>query len=118
MPNRYVIALVASCVVAAAGLGFSWYLHKSVTDKIRQGLREAAANGTLPEELKDFDIENPSLEGLEVRVTSGDMTRIQIANALSSLWFVWIPAIFAVAFLGAYVTAPKTRDANVQNQKS
>jgi hypothetical protein len=104
---RYIIALTISCLVTAAGLGISRYLHRSVMERVRAGIRTAAADGTLPKELEGMDPDTMMLEGVDVKLPEKEARKLLIADILVKLWFVWIPATFGVSIAIAYFAGGK-----------
>ena len=107
MPMRYIIALTVSCLVTAIGLGISRYLHSSVMERVRDGIRTAAADGTLPKELEGKDPDTMMMDGVDVKLPEGDSRKLLIADLVVKLWFVWIPATFVAAIGIAYVAGGK-----------
>ena len=78
-------------------------MHRSLVEQFRQSLREDAAAGRLPKELDGVDLDTVTPEGFEIKVTADEMNRIMIADLLSNLWFIWIPAVFAGCLGIAYL---------------
>ena len=76
----------------------------ALQSQVRADLRQMKADGTLPPELENLDIDTADFEGWDVEVSEGMMLRAEIANALAGLWFVWIPLVVSVCLAVAYVT--------------
>ena len=103
VPQRYTIALALSCVLVIAGFAVSKYLRHSFAEEIRQKFRDAAAAGKLPKELEGVDLDTWTPAGFDIKVTAVQMTRLQIADLLAYVWYIWIPAVCAICFGTAYL---------------
>jgi hypothetical protein len=106
---RYVLAAAIACLIISAGFTVSWHIHRSFLDRFRQQLRADAAAGKLPRELEGVDLDSVTPEGFDVRVSDAEMTRMQIADLLSHLWFVWAPLVVVVCLGMAWILGPKMR---------
>ena len=111
MPIRYIIAIVMSCLVTVAGFGIAHALRKSVMAHIRENIHVAAAAGTLPKELVGLDLDKVANEeeGFDVKLPENLFRRLVIADFISVLWFIWVPAVFAISTAVAYFTAGAVR---------
>src|SRR4051812_28399011 len=100
MPSvpRYVWPALAACLIVAIGLSVAWYLKRSAVHTIREEMKTAAEAGQLPDELKDRDWDRDPLTDVGTEVTAQVMMKVQIADLLWGLWFVWVPIVFAACF--------------------
>jgi len=95
---RYLAAASIAALIIAGCFGFSRHIHRSFVERVRQSMRAAKADGTLPKELEGVDIEAENLEGLEVRVSESEERWLTLAWAIEGRWFLWVPVVIAAAF--------------------
>jgi hypothetical protein len=104
---RYAIAIIFTCVAVAAGLGIGRHLRTSFIQGLRDELRTAKADGKLPSEWKDVDIDNFAFEELDLKVTEGQERQLWLADWLSCGWRIWGPVILIASVGVAYLMGPR-----------
>ena len=102
---RYVLAMVVTGILVAAGVAFVSQTERSVERIFRQALRDAKAAGQLPE---GIDPETARRDDFGLEVPSSLMWRIRLSHFLERFRFVLI-ALLAVGSL-AVAHALRSRD--------
>ena len=107
---RYGVAVAVACVISVGGLVIASRLRTSILQLLRDETRQATAAGKLPKELEGVGIDHLTLEGFDTELPASVEWRWFIADAIEGLWFVWIPAAFAISlgaafFAGRWLTA-------------
>ena len=95
---RYVIAFIVACLILAAGAAFCAHARQSFIKHLRQKIEEAENADETAEELAmilDQGIISPDI-GFEVSCSM--LWRLQIANLLAGLWYVWVIVAFGACF--------------------
>lgn len=102
MWTRILIALVSAGTVIAGGLWFAVRTRRRFEKTFRSDdLRAMQADGTLPAELRDANLDIMPLTGFGMQVSSSELRRIWFADLLQSLWWVWIPFVLTICLLAA-----------------
>lgn len=110
-PPRYFVASLVALLIIAAALFYAGRVQRRFVEKLRQSMRDAKAAGTLPDELKDVDLETITPRGFALEVSREELTRITISDMLRHLWYVWIPIVIGICFGIAWYLGPNS---NVQ----
>ncbi len=103
---RYLVALTVACVLIAAGLIFAWQAQASMQrrfDQFKEELRAQKAAGKLPPEWEGVDLDHVELK---MKVTSVEITRLNISRWLSKYWYVFVLFVLAIC-LGLAAVAGK-----------
>jgi hypothetical protein len=87
---RYGVALVVAIGVIAANAFFVRQTWQSHREKVRQALRDAKANGTLP---AGVDPETADTTNVGLRMSSDDLLRISLADLLVKFQAVLVPLV-------------------------
>ena len=101
---RFTPLLVGAAVALAItvlGAAFVFYTHSSLTKQLRAEVKQMAAEGKLPPELQGVNPEEITLDGFGIELSSGEMMRVSIADALSHFWYICIPLVFGLCIGGA-----------------
>lgn len=94
------IALLAAGLLIGYGLWFAIRTRRRFEKSMRSDeLRAMQADGTIPPELRDLNLDLIPLSGFGMEVSSRELRRIWLADLLQSLWWIWIPAVLAVCLL-------------------
>lgn len=102
MWTRIVYALGAAGVLIGSGLWYAIRTRRRFEKTFRSDdLRAMQADGTLPAELRDANLDIMPLTGFGMQVSSSELRRIWFADLLQSLWWIWIPAVLAVCVIAA-----------------
>ena len=105
---RYVIAFIVACLILAAGAVFCAYTRQSFVKHIRQEIAKPENADETSEELATMLDQGVIPPGFGSEVPSSMLWRIQIADLLAGLWYVWVIVAFAACFAVAYfVTGQK-----------
>lgn len=97
-----IVAAAVALAITLLGVAFVAWTHSSLTKQVRADVKKMAAEGTLPAELKGVDLDEITLDGFGVELSSGDLLRLSIADTLSSFWFICIPLVFGLCVGIAY----------------
>lgn len=100
---RYFIAIGVAALLSAAGAVFVWHTHFSVGERVRQNLRSMQQSGQVAPELRGVDPNTVRLEDLDVKLTSSEMTRLDLAEFLTVFWYVLVPFCLALCVGAAFV---------------
>ena len=103
---RYIVALLIAGAIIVAG-----YLLVSTTfgeieanvEQRRQQLKEQKANGTLPDEWKDVDLDKIKWSDFGMQLSSNMHIRLDLSMWLRDFWFVAAPFTVIVCLAGAYL---------------
>src|SRR5262245_43543175 len=96
---RYPIAIVVAILLVVAGWWFVRYTHSGAQARLEHYKKELKAKkeaGELPPEFRGVDIDNLQPSQIGMRVTSGEQTRITIANALSEHAYIMMALDLAI----------------------
>jgi len=98
---RYVIAFLAACLIVAAGVAFCAHTRQSLIDDLREHIRNPENADETTAELESMLDEGILPPDFGTEVSPSLLWRLQIADLLARLWYVWIilalGACFAVA---------------------
>jgi hypothetical protein len=103
---RYGIALAIAALLIVAGVVFVRMTYAELNDKFeqqRQRSKEQKAAGTLPESMKDVDLDALRFDHFGMTVTRGFQRRLDIAGWLAEFWFLFAPLTILVSVGMAYV---------------
>jgi hypothetical protein len=91
------VAFFVGCLLTAGGFAFCVRTQQAVLESIRQKIRDEKIAGKLAPELQDVDIETfiPG-DDFGVELSKGMVRRLAFADFLQGLWFIWVPALFAL----------------------
>jgi hypothetical protein len=92
---QYIIASAGALVIIAGGFAAAELARRSFLDDVRERLRAAEVDGTLPD---GIDPENPDLSDLGLEVTPEMMQKLAVSDFLFGLWFVWTPLVLVACF--------------------
>jgi hypothetical protein len=103
---RYGIALIVAAVIILAGFLFVRQTHGEIERKFeqqRQRLKQQKADGTLPDEWKNVDLDNMKYTDFGWPVTRGFQIRWDLAMWLVGFWWFLIPLVVAACLTMAYI---------------
>jgi hypothetical protein len=103
---RYGIALGIAALVILAGVVFVRLTDAALNVKFEQQRhrwKQQKADGTLPEALKDVDLDAMRLDNVGMTVTPGMQLRLDWAGLLTHFWYVLIPLTIGLCLGVAYL---------------
>ena len=105
---RYLIAMIVAGVVIALALGYVFRVRAELYDGLREQLRQSKADGTLPPELANVDIETMPLSDFGIELSSSMKRKVTIADFILGAWIVWIPLLILLCLGAAYILPRRT----------
>ena len=103
VPTQYTIAIVVAAIISGLGVLYVFQTKAAFRNRLRSDLHQMKADGTLPPELENLEIETADFDGLDVEITAAMLWRLEIANILRGLWFVWILLVLSACLAVAYL---------------
>ncbi len=96
---RYGIALGVAVLITAYGFGFAVHTRMWMDRRYEQFAQELKAKqeaGQLPPEWQDRDLEQTEFSDWGMELSARDKLKVNTAYAIQTLWYVWVPPVFAV----------------------
>jgi len=93
---RYWVALGCAAIIIAGGVLFAWVTKRQIESQIRSTFRQQKANGELPPELQDVNIETADIRAFSVKLPPNQEARLALAQFISTFWFIWTPVVIAL----------------------
>ena len=103
MMLRYGTALGVAAILILAGFFFVQTTVaeiKATSEQPRQRLKQQKADGTLPEHLKDADLDTVEFG---MQVTPRMHRRINVSLLLADWWYIFIPLVVAMCLGAAFL---------------
>ena len=103
---RYIVALAvaAALIIGCEVLVRSTYREiESNFERQRQQLKEQKANGTLPDQWKDVDLDNMKWTEFSMQVSQNTQMKLDFSAWWVDFWYVLATLIVAVCLGGAYL---------------
>jgi hypothetical protein len=103
---RYCIALIVAIAIILVGFAFARLTYgeiETIFEQHHQRLKQQKADGTLPEEWKDVDLDAIKYTEFGMQLTRGMQIRLDLTMWLVELWFVLIPLVMATCLGAAFV---------------
>ena len=100
---RYGIALIVAALIILGGILFVRQTHseiESIFEPQRLRLKQQKADGTLPEEWKDVDLDAIEYTDFGMAVPPAFQLRLELTMWLVGFWWLFAPLV-VVAWLGA-----------------
>src|SRR2546428_3112468 len=105
---RYGIALGVAVIVILAGVLFVRRTDAEINARLeqeRQQWKQQKADGTLPDAMKNVDLDALQLRDVGMTVTPGMMLWLDWAGLLAHFWYVLIPMTVVLCLGVAYLAA-------------
>ena len=99
---QYVIAFIAACLMVAGGAAFCAHARQSLIDHIREEIEKPENADESTAELRTMLDQGIIPPDFGIEVPSSMLWKLQIADLLSGLWYVWVIVAFGVCFAAAY----------------
>ena len=102
---RYVTALIIAAAIILAGIVFVRRTYAGLNARFeeqRQRWKQQKADGTLPESMKDVDLDAIQLKDTGMMLTTDMQVRLDVAAWLADFWYVFIPLVVVVCLCAAY----------------
>lgn len=93
--KRYVIAATVACLVLAAGAAFCAHTRRSFVRHMQQKIAD-------PQNAEEISRESATMLDQGVILPSSMVWRIDIADLLAGLWYIWVIVTFSACFAVAY----------------
>ena len=95
----YGIAFLSAVAIIAAGIFFTHQTNQQLDERfeeIKQELKADKAEGKLPPELSNFDIDSLRLEDMGMPLPESFKFRVDLSRWMSDFWYVLIPLVLAL----------------------
>jgi hypothetical protein len=103
---RYVIALIIAALIILAGVLFVRQTYAEIEtpfEQQRQKLKQQKANGTLPKEWQDVDLDTMKYSDFAMPVSTGFQIRWDLTMWLVEFWWFFIPLVAATCLGAAWL---------------
>lgn len=92
MPPLYA-GILTACVIICGGFAFCAVARRRFIAEARQAWQRAKADGTLPPELQQVDIEHMPLTDVGMRVSKSTLRMVSIAHWFVDFAIILIPVV-------------------------
>jgi hypothetical protein len=103
MQTRYWVAALVAGVIVAIAFAYASSIRAEFYKDIRESLKKAKAEGTLPPELTNVDVETMPLSDFGIELSREQRRRVSLADFILGGWSMWAPLVVLICFGVAYL---------------